>query len=154
MAASAHSPKQLSPDRAILRAEYILKAPSYGFLGQIAKAESDMGNHPDTYSGKADCGVWQLTPVALADTQDRIAHPNLKVFHARIYHYTGIDWNTLECEDMNNNLLGALAARMYLLNIPEEIPGSIKERAWYWKEYYNTKKGSGTVDHFIRANNE
>jgi hypothetical protein len=137
----------------MLRAESILGVSSNGFLEEIAKVESDMGNHPDTYSGKADCGVWQLTPVALADTQDTEAHPQLLRHHARIYHELGISWNMLECEDLNNNLLGALAARLYLLNNPREIPQSKEERAWYWKEYYNTSKGSGTVDDFMRANN-
>jgi len=32
------------------------------------------------------------------------------------------------------------------------VPDSLEDQAKYWKKYYNTVAGAGTVEHFIEAN--
>ena len=45
------------------------------------------------------------------------------------------------CQDLRKPLYSALAARLFLLNIPESIPNDIDRQASYWKQYYNTVAG-------------
>jgi hypothetical protein len=44
----------------------------------------------------------------------------------------------------------AIAARLVLSNIPENIPSDLKGQADYWKRYYNTSAGAGTANDFIK----
>jgi hypothetical protein len=137
---------------AVGNAELILQAPSNGFLEQIAKAESSLGTHKNTFNDKADCGIWQFTSTGLEATKDIQSHPQLTRAHYKIDKALGLDWRLVECDDLKYPLLGALAARLYLMTIPKSIPEGLKERAEYWKRYYNTNKGSGTVEYFIKVN--
>jgi len=61
----------------------------------------------------------------------------------------GIEWEDVTCDDLGYPVLGAIAARLYLLNIPGAIPESIEDRARYWKDNYNSAAGAGTVEYFI-----
>ncbi|KKL97553.1 hypothetical protein LCGC14_1833310, partial [marine sediment metagenome] len=45
-----------------------------------------------------------------------------------------------------------LAARLFLLTIPEEIPDTLEGQAVYWKKHYNTPLGKGTARKFVKAN--
>jgi len=36
--------------------------------------------------------------------------------------------------------------------IPELIPNSLDERATYWKKYYNSEAGKGTMKHYLEMN--
>jgi hypothetical protein len=137
--------------KAIGFAEHVLGS-SHGFLEQIARVESDYGRHPGTFDGFGGCGIWQIDPIGLLDTKNVEAHPNLIRHHNRIEEYLGISWDAITCYGLRYPLLGALAARLYLLNIPDAIPETLEERASYWKAYYNTNSGAGTVDDFIREN--
>ena len=42
--------------------------------------------------------------------------------------------------------------RCFILRIPEAIPDTKEGRAKQWKEYYNTKKGKGTIKHYLKLN--
>lgn len=39
--------------------------------------------------------------------------------------------------------------RLHYRRVPKRLPQTIPEQAKYWKDYYNTAKGKGTVAHFI-----
>lgn len=41
-------------------------------------------------------------------------------------------------------------ARIHYLRVPEALPTSLEGAAHYWKLYYNTPKGRGTVAEFIK----
>ena len=40
--------------------------------------------------------------------------------------------------------------RLHLRRIPRRLPENVNEQAQQWKQFYNTAKGKGTVDHFIK----
>ena len=40
--------------------------------------------------------------------------------------------------------------RLHYRRVPKALPGSLIRQAKYWKQYYNTAKGKGTVDHFVK----
>lgn len=56
-------------------------------------------------------------------------------------------------EQVEGNMYYAAAlARVHYLRIKEAIPqaGDIEGMARYWKKYYNTHLGKGTVEHFLK----
>ena len=61
----------------------------------------------------------------------------------------GIDWTKTTWADLEKPLYSGLAARLYLARIPASIPTDLPSQAQYWKTYYNTEAGSGTVQKFI-----
>jgi len=40
--------------------------------------------------------------------------------------------------------------RLHWRRVPRKLPKTIKQQAEQWKIFYNTARGSGTVDHFIK----
>ena len=42
-----------------------------------------------------------------------------------------------------------IMCRLHYRRVPKALPQTIPEQATYWKKYYNTAKGRGTVAHFI-----
>jgi len=50
---------------------------------------------------------------------------------------------------VSNIAFNLLMARVKLWRVREKIPHEIEKQAEYWKRYYNTSKGSGSVEKFI-----
>ncbi len=52
----------------------------------------------------------------------------------------------------NNDRYSVLMARVYYLRIPAPLPksGDTQAQAQYWKTYYNTREGKGTVEKYVR----
>ena len=44
--------------------------------------------------------------------------------------------------------------RLHYRRKPGSIPKDIDGQAHYWKQWYNTPEGKGTVEHFLTANSE
>lgn len=52
--------------------------------------------------------------------------------------------------EMKDNINFAIAvARVIYYRKPEPLPNTVYECAAYWKKWYNTEKGKGTIYHFI-----
>ncbi len=123
------------------------------FLKRVAKVESNFGADKGTFRKRGDRGIWQLNQkTGFEATKDVESHPGLKKAHAKIREELGIDWNEVSFEDLGKPLISALAARLFLLTIPEKIPDTLKGQAAYWKKHYNTVKGKGTARKFIKDN--
>ena len=41
-----------------------------------------------------------------------------------------------------------IVCRLHYWRVPQSLPKTLDDQAVYWKAFYNTSKGSGTVDHF------
>ena len=123
------------------------------FFGRVARVESKYGTDPNTFTIEDDgggFGIFQLDRNSgFPETKNVESHPNLKEAHANIKKEFGIDWMKVKYEDMDRPLISALAARLFVLNIPDPIPTTLKEQAKYWKKHYNTELGKGTEQHFI-----
>lgn len=122
------------------------------FLKRIARAESNFGQARDTFRESGDKGIFQIREVGFEATKDTASHPNLQRAHDRIRDELGIDWQSVEFSDLDKPLIAALAARLFLLRIPEPIPETLEGQAEYWKKFYNTALGKGTVEGFIKKN--
>ncbi|XP_072041372.1 uncharacterized protein [Amphiura filiformis] len=121
------------------------------FLRRITCVESRDGTDPNTYRAGYDGGIWQVGRIAFEDTKNTGSHPELVAKFAQIQQAFGIDWQAVEWSDLRKPLYSAIAARLFLLNIPQAIPNSadIAGQAAYWKRHYNTAAGVGTEQDFI-----
>ena len=66
----------------------------------------------------------------------------------------GFDEGALEFCLLSNIGLQAALCRLHYRRVPSGLPkaGNLEAQAKYWKEFYNTKLGKGTIEHFIEAN--
>lgn len=51
----------------------------------------------------------------------------------------------------DNDRIGVLFARLHYFRVSNPIPGSVEEQAAYWKKYYNTSAGKGTVWEYVAS---
>ncbi|PAA60469.1 hypothetical protein BOX15_Mlig019589g1 [Macrostomum lignano] len=120
-----------------------------GFLLRVAYVESKFGLNANTFRSDADGfgkGIWQLDKIGFDDTKlGSSTKRNL------VKEKFGIDWTTMTYASANMNvpLYNALAARLLLSRKPAAIPSGIEAQAKYWKTYYNSGAGKGSVDKFI-----
>ncbi len=124
-----------------------LGAPIASFLIRIASVESCYG-----LNKRAGNNIWQVDPIAFKDTQNLSSHPGLKS-KFKILKDNGIDWPKLTYTQIKSKpLLNAIAARLYIGNMPGDIPKDLKGQANYWKSNYNTSSGGGSTYEFIKKN--
>lgn len=57
-------------------------------------------------------------------------------------------------EDLRKPLFSGVFARIRLYLVPAAIPNDINGQAAYWKKYYNSAAGAGTVTGFKNKVNE
>lgn len=53
-------------------------------------------------------------------------------------------------QGQNADRLGACACRDHYYRVPEAIPSGVDAQASYWKKYYNTWKGKGTTEQYLK----
>ena len=130
---------------AIERAVEIL-GDDKGILKFIAQKESKNGEDKNTFKNKDNKpyhgGIFQVDKIGFESTKDLKSHPKLKQHYRKIKQATGIDWTKVEWGDLRKPLYGAIAARLFLLNIPKN-KGDMSNHAEYWKDNYNTQAGKG-----------
>ena len=49
----------------------------------------------------------------------------------------------------DDDRFACLMARVHYLRVVEAVPEDLRGQAGYWKRYYNTKAGKGTIDGYI-----
>ena len=118
------------------------------FMARIACVESSNGLNPNTYREGYYGGIFQVDRIGFEDTQNVASHPGLTAKFASIEEAFGINWLEVEYEDLVIPFISAIAARLFISNIPEPIPTDRTEQAHYWKEHYNTVAGTGNPDDF------
>ena len=58
----------------------------------------------------------------------------------------------LEFGLLSNIALQVAFCRLHYRRVPKPLPKTHLDQAHYWKAYYNTHLGRGTVEHFMKAN--
>lgn len=122
-------------------------------LGTCA-AESAMGTYIKQENGNA-LGVFQMEP----KTHDDI-HNNYLRYHDRmrrdIFKIAGMKQHNIGTIPYDTNLMinlvyATLMARVHYYRVAEELPGNndIEGMGSYWKRYYNTEGGKGSIEHFL-----
>lgn len=116
------------------------------FLCEIAAQETLSGYARDRHTIRLGVGLMQIDRIAYIDVQERTSGKTWNI----IYDNHGINGETLNYEMLAYSpLLSILFARLFLRLIPKEFPVSRKGRAKYWKKYYNTEAGAGTVEQYL-----
>lgn len=112
-----------------------------------AAVESQGGEYIEQIRGPAN-GIFQMEPATELDIwKNYLAYkPHLKDKAEKFL------LGTIEDEEEVWNLKYAIImARLHYLRVPKPLPRSILGMAEYWKSYYNTYEGKGSVDKAIEA---
>ena len=81
--------------------------------------------------------------------RETVIQQGLKKYWDQIKAKLRIDWTETEWEDLEKPLYSGLAARLFLARLSAPIPSDLPSQAQYWKTYYNTSAGKGSVQKFI-----
>lgn len=115
-------------------------------LMEIAAVETQYGDFPDRHPATLGVGLTQFDQIGFDNVVQRTRSRHKK----RMLDMLGYELDTLQLADLAYDPLLALAmTRLKYLLIPEEIPDTVEGRARYWKKYYNTELGKGTVQHYL-----
>lgn len=97
-------------------------------------------------------GFWQMEP----DTHEDIwqnwinFRPGFRDLLENVCHLTPDSIHSSEMMIWNLKYACAMA-RVHYRRVPEPIPLDLEGQAHYWKEYYNTQLGKGTVTKYLEA---
>ena len=143
----------ITVDAAIKAVSSVFGGNTATFLTRIGRQESALGKNKATFKkGRVDRGIWQISPIGLEEIKRDT--PVLRRARQRIQDAFGIDVMELSLDDLEKPLHGAIAARLFLhsKNRGKILPQSLASQAAFWKRYYNTAAGKGTVRQFIQNN--
>lgn len=116
---------------------------------ETAVAETGCGKITDKTLG-AGMGITQFDKLPFEDIKKRSMHLKDKILKELGVDISLVDWEHLRY----NPYLSLLFTRLFYRLISKPIPLTIKERAEYWKEFYNTKLGKGTPEHYLEMNKD
>lgn len=97
-------------------------------------------------------GLFQVEPMTYLDVVRYCAERNNEL-GARILEYCNLRSFPVDPNILIHNLaLNALIARVKYWMRPEPIPSykDVEGQARYWKQYYNTNLGAGSVEDFVK----
>jgi hypothetical protein len=112
--------------------------------------ESDMGTYLAQHGGPA-LGIAQIEPKTHDDICVNFLNYN-PVIKSRFSSFCGVTPEEGGYSNLTFNLKYAAAmCRLAYYRHPEALPnyGDMEGMAQYWKQYYNTPQGAGTLDQFI-----
>lgn len=120
-------------------------------LGTIAQ-ESAFGKYRKQLGNGPALGICQMEPNTFNDIINNYLkyHKDIEEKIKLICHL-----NVLNSIDLiSNDKLSICMCRVHYLRVKESIPNTIEGYAYYWKRYYNTIKGKGTEEEFIKNYNK
>ena len=104
------------------------------------------------YGGGPALGFFQMEPNTAIDIWDNYVMYRPR-YRDKLYSL-GFDEGTLELCLLSNIALQAALCRLHYRRVPSALPkaDNLKAQAKYWKKFYNTEAGKGTIKHFMEAN--
>lgn len=116
-------------------------------LFETACVESDLKHRRQFNNGPAR-GLWQMEKATYDDIHTNFLNyrPKLKKVLDNMF---GEDRSFSDIE--NNDEYAIIMARLKYWRAPGTIPSTREARAVYWKKYYNSNKGKGTVSKYLQA---
>lgn len=120
-------------------------------LGTCAQ-ESSFGKYNRQLFGGPALGVFQMEPNTFNDIVNKYLKYK-KVLFYQILAISGVDNYNPEYL-VHNNIFATCMARVHYLRVKEKIPNDIGGWAYYWKKYYNTFKGKGKPEEFVKNYNK
>lgn len=115
-------------------------------LLETAAAETCLGTYEDPTPGSAGMGLCQIDYIGYIDIQRRTRPHIVKLIKQKL----GYDiLNVMHVDLINDPKLSFIFCRLHYRLRPEDIPLTLRGRAEYWKQFYNSMAGKGTVQHFL-----
>jgi hypothetical protein len=101
---------------------------------------------------------WQVEPFTAKDSIENYLFFRKKKLD-RIADAMSMDSGKVALMSMNdldqalwtNIATGIVFCRLKYWRVPHKIPNTVKGKAKYWKKWYNTEGGAGTVEHFLES---
>lgn len=114
-----------------------------------AATESKLGHYVHQVSGPA-LGIYQMEPITYYDIYENYITYNSELMK-KLLDIRGYFEFPEPISLIHDLKLATIMARLHYSRHPEPLPDSkdIEGLADYWKKYYNTEKGKGTVSKFI-----
>jgi hypothetical protein len=117
-------------------------------IGTIAQ-ESHLGKYIEQVRGPAK-GICQMEP----NTYNDIWNNYLKYKPELSDKILKLSVDANDADEMRWNLKLSIAmCRVHYLRVPTAIPLSLERQAEYWKKFYNTRFGKGTIEQYIKNYN-
>jgi len=115
-------------------------------LLETAAQETHVGQFRDPSPDGAGRGLCQVDAIAFVDVIQRTPEKDFALIKAAF----GIDMRQVDHDDLDfSPLLSFIVCRLFYKRIPEAIPAAIDARGAYWKKYYNTYLGKGSVGEYV-----
>ncbi len=115
-------------------------------LAETAMQETKLGTYRDPSIYGAGIGLCQCDPIAFYDTKARTSQARKAV----IMDELGINIDDVEHVELAfSPLLSFVWCRLHYLLRPGAIPDTVLGRAEYWKHWYNSELGRGTVAEYV-----
>ena len=104
------------------------------------------------YGGGPALGFFQMEPNTAMDIWNNYVMYRPK-YRDKLFSL-GFDDGTLKFCLLSNLGLQAAFCRLHYRRVPSALPkaNNLEAQAEYWKTYYNSKLGKGTIKHFMEAN--
>jgi hypothetical protein len=72
-----------------------------------------------------------------------------KICYLNYFVLSRADIEELEFLLTTNIAFSIIMCRLHYRRVPKPLPKTLKDQAYYWKAYYNTHSGKGTVEKFL-----
>ena len=98
-------------------------------------------------------GLFQVEPSSYEDVSNYIHRKGTAFLGKVVYCVYGDHYRDLPAFDyLHTDLrLQTVIARLHYWRSPKPIPETLSKRAEFWKSWYNTPLGRGTVQHYINS---
>lgn len=120
-------------------------------LGTCAQ-ESHLGTYLRQLNGGPALGIYQMEPFTYEDVFKKVIQQNKKIRSLLEDHFS-IDINHYPDESclIYDLRLATAITRIQYWRFSEQLakPGDVLGHANYWKKYYNTVNGKGTIGEFV-----
>lgn len=117
-------------------------------LKETCAVETQLGTFEDRHPDKLGVGAYQFDQIALDDLKKETDTRHKR----KVKRLWGYDIDTIALKDLADDfLLATICCRLKYLRIPQAIPDNYLNRGVYWKKYYNTSKGKGTIEHYYES---
>ena len=123
---------------------------AYDLVFETGQAESGYRALEGYGEGNPAVSFWQIEPATVRDIWENYISYRKPMIEA--VYKLGLIEDKKVFSVLSNIALAAAFCRIHYRRMPGAIPENMPERAAYWKKFYNTYKGKGTVDHYIAAN--
>ena len=106
--------------------------------------------------GNPAIGFWQMEPATLYDIMRNYIHYRPQYRVALEGMGMEFDGDDIEMSVISNMAVQSGLCRLHYRRDSKPIPpwDDLEAQGSYWKRVYNTVKGRGTVEHFVKANKD